>query len=104
MTMQALLTDLTARFNASAAADMDEVFQYHIEGQEDFHHVIADGNCQLCSGEHDDPSISFSMDGQTLSEIVSGETDGMQAFMENRVRVEGDMMLASRLNELFPMA
>ncbi len=104
MDMQALLADLSTRFNPSAAADMAEVFQYHIDGEGDYHHVIADGGCELIRGEHDEPSISFRMDGQTLADIVSGETDGMQAFMENRVRVEGDMMLAGRLTELFPLA
>ena len=34
--------------------------------------------------------------------IVSGETDGMQAFMGGKLRAEGDMMLAMKLSELFP--
>ncbi len=42
------------------------------------------------------------MDGETLEGIVSGETDGMQAFMGGKLRAEGDMMLAMKLSELFP--
>ena len=33
---------------------------------------------------------------------LSGETDGMQAFMGGKLRVEGDMMLSMKLSELFP--
>ena len=34
--------------------------------------------------------------------VISGETDGMQAFMAGKLRAEGDMMLALKLSELFP--
>ncbi len=42
------------------------------------------------------------MDTDTLAGIASGETDGMQAFMGGKLRAEGDMMLATRLGDLFP--
>jgi putative sterol carrier protein len=41
------------------------------------------------------------MSTETLKGIVSGETDGMQAFMAGQLRAEGDMMLATKLGELF---
>ena len=44
----------------------------------------------------------YSSIGETLEGIVSGETDGMQAFMGGKLRAEGDMMLAMKLSELFP--
>jgi putative sterol carrier protein len=43
------------------------------------------------------------MKTDTLNGIVSGETDGMQAFMDGQLRAEGDMMLATKLGELFSM-
>ena len=42
------------------------------------------------------------MNSETLAGIVSGDTDGMMAFMSGQLRVEGDMMLATKLGELFP--
>ena len=42
------------------------------------------------------------MNGETLEGIVSGDTDGMQAFMSGNLRTEGDMMLAMKLSDLFP--
>jgi putative sterol carrier protein len=35
---------------------------------------------------------------------MTGETDGMQAFMSGQLTVTGDLMLATRLPELFPIA
>ncbi|WP_197466178.1 SCP2 sterol-binding domain-containing protein, partial [Oleiphilus sp. HI0080] len=54
-------------------------------------------------GDHDDPSVTLIMSTETLNGIVSGETDGMQAFMAGQLRAEGDMMLATKLGELFSM-
>ena len=33
--------------------------------------------------------------------VLSGELNGMQAFMTGKLRAEGDMMLAAKLGELF---
>ena len=45
----------------------------------------------------------MSMDSETLTEIVSGELDGMAAFMGGRLQAEGDVMLGTRLSQLFKM-
>ncbi len=57
----------------------------------------------VAEGAHDDPSVTLIMNSETLQGIVSGETDGMQAFMAGQLRAEGDMMLATKLGELFNM-
>ena len=44
------------------------------------------------------------MDAETLAEVMSGETDGMQAFMAGRIKATGNMMLATQLATIFPVA
>ena len=93
---------IESRFNANAAAGLDVVFQFSVD--EDSHHLIVkDGGCQLVEGAHDDPSVTIIMDSDTFQEVVSGEMNGMQAFMAGRLRTEGDMMLATRLSDLFSL-
>ncbi|BBB31130.1 SCP2 sterol-binding domain-containing protein [Neptunomonas japonica] len=96
--------EMKSRFNSAAAAGMDVVFQYQIDDGEPYHVTIADDSCVVAQGEHDEPSVTLSMDTQTLQEVISGETDGMQAFMTGRIRADGDIMLATRLTALFPVA
>lgn len=91
------------RFDADAAAGVDEVFQYDID-DEYWHAIVSDGNCEIVEGEHDDPSVTLSMDADTLKEVMSGETDGMQAFMMGRIKATGNMMLAPQLASIFPVA
>lgn len=91
---------IESKFNASAAAGLDVVFQFNVDGET--HHLsVADGECKLAVGEHDEPTVTLIMDQATLDEIISGELNGMQAFMAGRLRTEGDMMLATRLSDLF---
>lgn len=92
---------LKQNFNADAAAGLDLVFQFNIEDDQNYYLAIKDSSCTMDSGDHDDPSVTLIMNSETLKGIVSGETNGMQAFMAGQLRAEGDMMLATKLGELF---
>ena len=101
MSLVATFETLKNNFDADAASGIDLVFQFNIEDDENYSLTIADGTCELTAGDHDDPSVTLIMNTETLNGIVSGETDGMQAFMAGQLRAEGDMMLATKLGELF---
>lgn len=103
MSVAQVFDKLEHNFNADAAQGMDLVFQFDIEDDETYHLIIKDGTCTKAEGPHPDPSVTLIMNSETLKGIVSGETDGMQAFMAGQLRAEGDMMLATKLGELFDM-
>nr|WP_264753579.1 MULTISPECIES: SCP2 sterol-binding domain-containing protein [Marinobacter] len=103
MSVAQVFEKLEQNFNADAAQGLDLVFQFDIEDDKTYHLVINDGTCKLHEGANDDPSVTLIMNSDTLQGIVSGETDGMQAFMAGQLRAEGDMMLATKLGELFKM-
>lgn len=104
MSVAQVFEKLEQNFNADAAAGLDLVFQFNIEDDKNYHLIINDGSCKLVEGDHDDPSVTLIMNSETLQGIVSGETDGMQAFMAGQLRAEGDMMLATKLGELFTLS
>lgn len=101
MSVKAVFEQMEQSFNADAAAGLNLVFQFDIEDDATYHLAINDGQCALHEGAHEDPSVTLIMNSETLKGIVSGETDGMQAFMAGQLRAEGDMMLATKLGELF---
>ncbi|MTI14646.1 SCP2 sterol-binding domain-containing protein [Sansalvadorimonas verongulae] len=94
--------DMKGKFNSDAAAGLDLVFQFDIEDGDTYHLIVKDGACEIVEGANDDPNVTLIMDSATLSGVMSGEMDGMQAFMMGKLRAEGDMMLATKLSELFP--
>lgn len=99
---KAIFDTMVTRFDKDAAAGMDAVFQFEIDDAEPYFVVIADDSARYEQGEHDDANVTLSMDTETLSEVMSGELDGMQAFMQGKIRADGDIMLATKLTEVFP--
>lgn len=96
------ISEMNAKFNPAAAAGLDLVFQFNIEDADTYHLIVKDGTCEVAQGEATDPNVTLIMNSETLQGIVSGDLDGMMAFMSGQLRVEGDMMLATKLGELFP--
>ncbi|QXI25713.1 SCP2 sterol-binding domain-containing protein [Pseudomonas vanderleydeniana] len=93
---------MKAKFNPAAAAGLDVVFGFRIDESQHFSLIVKDGTCDLKEGENPDANVTLVTDSETMQGIVSGDTDGMQAFMSGKLRVEGDMMLSMKLSELFP--
>jgi len=103
MSVADIVKDMQSKFNAGAAAGLDLVFQFNIEDGENHYLVVKNGTCDVQKGDATDPNVTLIMNSDTLKGITSGETDGMQAFMAGKLRAEGDMMLAMKLSELFPV-
>ena len=102
MSVADIVQTMQSKFNASAAAGLDLVFQFNIEDADTYHLIVKDGTCEVVQGEAADPNVTLIMNSETLQGIVSGDLDGMMAFMSGQLKVEGDMMLATKLGELFP--
>ncbi|NMX58487.1 SCP-2 family sterol carrier protein [Pseudomonas edaphica] len=93
---------MKAKFNPGAADGLDLVFGFRIDDTQNFSLVVKNNTCELLEGENPDAQVTLVTDGETMEGIVSGDTDGMQAFMSGKLRTEGDMMLAMKLSDLFP--
>jgi len=93
---------MQAKFNPAAAAGLDLVGFNITDEDKQYSLIVKDGTCDIQEGENPDANCTLVLDSETLKGIVSGETDGMQAFMGGKLRVEGDMMLSMKLSELFP--
>jgi putative sterol carrier protein len=97
------IQSMKAKFNPSAAAGLDLVFGFRIDEETNYALIVKNGTCDVQEGVNPDANVTLVMDSDTLKGIVSGDTDGMQAFMAGKLRAEGDMMLAMKLSELFPV-
>ena len=102
--LNAIFTQMEQQFNPAAAAGTDAIFQYEISDGGEWFVTVQDGSCAIAEGSSDDATVTLRMDSITLEEVMSGETDGMQAFMTGRIQADGDIMLATKLAVLFPVA
>lgn len=99
-----LLDEMKSRFNPAAAGGMDAVFQYDITGNGSWQVAINSGECEVTQGDAAEASVTLCMDHETFESVLNGETDGMQAFMTGSITATGDIMLATRLTDIFPVA
>ncbi|MEP0071831.1 MAG: SCP2 sterol-binding domain-containing protein [Marinomonas sp.] len=100
---KSVFESMLGRFDADEADDMEAVFQFDLDDADSYHLSINNGKCEMGEGEHDDPTVTLSMDLDTLKDVMSGELDGMAAFMQGKIRADGDIMLATKLTQIFPL-
>jgi putative sterol carrier protein len=92
-------------FSPSAAQGLDAVFHFEISGDDvwNWSVIIKDGTCQVQEGTHESPSVTLTMSGETWLGMVNKEINGIQAFMNGQLKASGDIMLAQRIEQLFPL-
>lgn len=92
-------------FDPAAAGSLEAVFQFNFsdEGQGPWNVVIKDGACQVAPGTHASPSVTLALSADTWVSMVNKEINGMQAFMAGKLKVSGDMLLAQKIEQLFPL-
>jgi len=101
-----IFAGMPGAFNRNAAAGLNAVFQYNIEGAEsgDWYVVVKDQTCTVSEGVHANPTVSLRMADKDWIAMCNGELDGMSAFMGGKLKISGDIMLAQRIASLFPLS
>ena len=92
----------TARKINERNSDVTATYQFMIDrpgGRDAYRLVIVDGRCELLAGEGEATSTVITTP-QDAPLIFSGRFDSMKAFMEGRMRIEGDLMAMSAFGSL----
>ena len=97
-----VFTDMKQRFDADAAAGLDAVFQYEFSDDENHHIVVEGGSCTIAQGDHASPTVTLSCDLATFIGIADGSINGMQAFITGKLKATGNVILAQKMQTLFP--
>ncbi len=103
------LADLMHRmpkaFLSEKAAGVEAVIQYKLTGDEagDWVITIQDGQCQVEPGLADNPTMTLTADSQDYKDVVMGTQNAMQAFMQGKLRLAGDLNLAMKLTSYFKL-
>lgn len=96
-----VIEKLPSRFRADQAKDVTSVYQFILDDSDAFYIDIRDQQCRVVRERHTDPDITLILDSITFIRVVTGEQDGMGAFLKGQLRAEGNVMLATRLGKLF---
>ncbi len=93
---------LESRIDSSKTAGMNAIFQFHISGDNggDWQVKLLNGVPSVVPGVAEDPSIVISASDADWLSIVNGSLSGQAAFLTGRLKVQGDMSLAMKLQSL----
>ncbi len=97
-----LIKQMPANMNSAAAGALQATIQYRIT--EPMHLVLNNGECSVHEGTAESPTLTLIISDDNLKAMITGELNGISAFMSGKLKVEGDMMLAQRLPNIFDTA
>lgn len=103
LTVADLMSKMPGAFLPEKAPGLDAVIQFKFTGAEagDWYAVIKDGKVTVEKGEHPAPKMTLTADSSDYIKIFTGELDGMQAFMQGKLKLAGDLNLAMKLTQMF---
>ena len=105
LTVETLMSKMPEAFLPEKAAGLDAVIQFKFTGAEpgDWYAVIKDGKVTVEKGVHASPKMTLTADSADYVKIFTGEIDGMQAFMQGKLKLAGDLNLAMKLTQMFKL-
>jgi len=104
LTVAQLMEKMPGAFIPEKAQGLDALIHFNFTGAEpgEWNAAIKDGAVAVTQG--DAPrlaNMTLTADSQDYVKIFTGELDGMQAFMQGKIKLAGDLNLAMKLMQMF---
>jgi putative sterol carrier protein len=99
------ISRMAGSFNPEKAAGLEATVQLNLSGAHtgNWYLVVKDKQFTVNEGVVANPGLTVSADSEELYRIFSGQMDAMQAFMQGKLKVSGELSLAFKLVGLFKM-
>ncbi len=104
LTVSELMSKMPGAFIPEKAQGVNSVIHFKFTGAEpgDWNAVIKDGKVEVAQGVPPGPAnMTLTADSSDYVKIFTGELDGMQAFMQGKLKLAGDLNLAMKLMQMF---
>jgi putative sterol carrier protein len=97
---------MSEHVDGDRAGDVTTVLHWKIydrpEGGYDHYEVVLEGGtCTVSESPGREPAITLKLKPADFLKLVSGHASGPTLFMTGKLKLEGDVMLASRLTSMF---
>lgn len=99
MTLDDVFAKMPAAFVPDAAAGVEATVQFNCSSPR--HIVIKDGRMEVRPGQAADFTVAITMADEDMLAMLTGQLNGMMAFMSGKLQLDGDMMFAQRMGSLF---
>ena len=95
---------MAGRFQPDRAGNQSAVIGWDItspEGTHSYQLKVADGTCTPVQGNAEPARVTLGMALPDFLRFLTGQLDGMQAFMTGKLKLSGDMMFAQSMQAWF---
>ncbi len=98
-----IFAGMAQSFRADKAGAFRGVFQFNLsgEGGGSWNVSVADGACNVVEGQARKADVTVAMTAPDFAKMIAGELQPVAAFMQGKIKVQGDMAMAMKLQELF---
>ncbi len=106
LTITELMSKMPDAFIAEKAGGMSAVVHLKFTGADagEWHLSIAGGKCEVAKGAPASSAVlTLAVDANDCVKVFTGELDGMQAYMQGKLKLTGDMSLAMKLLQMFKL-
>ena len=104
LTVSQLMEKMPGAFIPEKAQGVNAVVHFKFTGAEagEWNAKIADGKVAVVQGAPaEKASMTLNCDSGDYVKLFTGELDGMQAFMQGKLKLGGDLNLAMKLLQMF---
>jgi putative sterol carrier protein len=90
-------------FVPEKAQGMNTVIQFDLSGDQggQFYLEIADGTIKAVDGMAAAPKMTLKAAADDYYNVMTGKMNAMQAFMSGKIKIQGDMSLAMKMQSMF---
>ncbi|NWG15149.1 MAG: SCP2 sterol-binding domain-containing protein [Chloroflexi bacterium] len=91
------------RFLPAKAEGVNAIIQFNLSGDNGglFWLKIAEGVCVAGEGQAENPKMTLKAAADDWHAVSTGKINAMQAFMSGKLKIEGDMGLAMKMQTMF---
>lgn len=99
MSIQALIQELVTKANRhpTPIQDMNAVYQFDIEDQGSHQVKLSGGQAEYGEGAPWEAACTLQVSEEVLTKLIRGEQSPVTAMMTGKLKVKGNMGLASKL-------
>jgi putative sterol carrier protein len=104
--MREIFSRFEEHFRPEAATNLDAVVHFKVldrpeGGYDHYEIVVSDGTLTVANPPQREPTVTLKVKPVDFLKLVTNNANGPMLFLRGRLKIDGDLMLASRLTGLF---
>ncbi|MBE8214986.1 MAG: SCP2 sterol-binding domain-containing protein [Endozoicomonadaceae bacterium] len=96
-----IISLIDSHIKPESLSGIDATLQIILNDGEACYIAIINNQYQMHTGIHESPSVTLTTDTDTLTGLIEGRVNSIQAFMTGKIKFSGDMSLAMKLKNIF---